>query len=233
MNYLWIAQLSIAGLLLGGLVGCTESRSPTGTAPTVPPSSTVAANPSVMPSAAAIRSTIPKGIAQKPAATKALEYRLKTEVSKKSGIPVQSITCPISANPEDGKPFDCRAIAANQTFLVALRPKETPLAPTAQAGTKPKLAISPDPQPQFPNPAQKSELQWSTKGLLVLPKLEKTIQKDIKAQFQIEVKTNCGGKIRVVKPGDTFACQVTDQKGTTKPITVRVDDEKGNVTWKF
>ncbi|MEX0269356.1 DUF4333 domain-containing protein [Leptolyngbyaceae cyanobacterium UHCC 1019] len=239
MNSLWMVQLGIAGLLLAGVVGCAEPRSPIAI-PTGSPSSTGAASPLVVPSAAAI--------AQKPAATKALEYRLKAEVAKKSGIPVQSVTCPITANPEDGKPFDCQAMAANQTFWVALRPKGTPLASTAPVGAPATPAIpegspvesfanvsriAPPPQPQLPSPAQKSELQWSTKGLLVLPKLEQTIQKGIKAQFQIEVKTNCGGKLRVVKPGDTFACQVTDQKGTTKPITVRVDDEKGNVTWKL
>ncbi len=235
MNFLWIAQLSVAVLLLG-VAGCTEPRSPIAI-PTVSPSSTVVVSPSVMPSAAAIRSTIPKGIAQKPAATRELEYRLKAEVTKKSGIPVQSIVCPITANPEDGKPFDCQAMAANQTFLVALRPKGT-LPATTQAETKATAAIAPTPQPTIPqpqlfSPAPKSALQWNTKGLLVLPKLEKTIQTSIKAQFQIEVKSNCGGKLRVVKPGDTFTCQVTDQKGTTKPITVQVDDEKGNVTLKF
>jgi len=225
MNSLWIAQLSVAGFVLVGLTGCTEPRSPISTAPTVPASPTVATSPAVMPSAAAI--------AQKAAATKALEYRLKAEVTKKSGIPVQSIVCPITANPEDGKPFDCQAVAANQAFLVALRPKAAPFVLPPQAGAKPKTAIAPTPPAQPLSPTQKSELQWSTKGLLVLPKLEQTIQKGIKAQFQIEVKTNCGGKLRVVKPGDTFTCQVTDQKGTTKPITVRVDDEKGNVTWKL
>jgi hypothetical protein len=233
MNFLWISQLSVVGLILAGLAGCTEPRSPITISPTVSPSSTVEAAPAVISSAAAI--------AQKPAATKALEYRLKAEVAKKSGIPVQSIVCPLTANPEDGKPFDCQAVAANQTFLVALRPKETAIVLPPQAGTNPKTAIpegivsriAPSPLPQPPSPAKKSELQWSTKGLLVLPKLEQTIQKGIKAQFQIEVKTNCGGKLRVVKPGDTFKCQVTDQKGTTKPITVRVDDEKGNVTWKL
>lgn len=225
MNSLWIAQLSVVGFVLAGLAGCTESRSPISTASPVPASSPVAASPLVTPTAAAI--------AQKPAATKALEYRLKAEVTKKLGLPVQSIVCPVTANPEDGKPFDCQAVAANQEFLVALRPKATPFVLPPQGGAKPKTAIAPTPKTQLPSPTEKSELQWSTKGLLVLPKLEQTIQNGIKAQFQIEVKTNCGGKLRVVKPGDTFKCQVTDQKGTTKPITVRVDDEKGNVTWKL
>ena len=223
MNSLWMAQLGIAGLLLAGLAGCTEPRSLIAT-PTLSPSSTVVASPAVTPNVAAI--------AQKPAATKALEYRLKAEVAKKLGIPVQSITCPVTANPKDRKPFDCQAMAANQTFLVALRPKGL-LPATTQADTKTTAAIAPTAQPQLLSPSPKSALQWNTKGLLVLPKLEKTIQKSIKAQFQIEVKPNCGGKLRVAKPGDTFTCQVTDQKGTTKPITVRVDDEKGNVTLKF
>ncbi len=233
MNFLWIAQVSVGGLLVG-LAGCTEPRSPVAS-PTVSPASTGVASPLVVPSGAALRSTIPQGIPPKPAATQALEYRLKAEVTKKSGIPVQSVTCPVTANPADGKPFDCQAMAANQAFLVALRPKATPFVLPPQAGAKSKTAIattSPSPSPILSR-SPKSELQWNTKGLLVLLKLEKTIQKSIKDQFQIEVKPNCGGKLRMVKPGDTFTCEVTDPKGTTKPIKVRVDDEKGNVTLKF
>jgi hypothetical protein len=76
-------------------------------------------------------------------------------------------------------------------------------------------------------------LQWSTKDLLVLPKLEKNIQQGIQQQFGLAVKTNCGGTIRLAKPGETFTCKVTDPKGQTQTVNVRVDDEKGNVTWKL
>lgn len=76
-------------------------------------------------------------------------------------------------------------------------------------------------------------MQWNTKDLLVLPKLEKNIQQGIQEQFGLAVKTNCGGKIRLAKPGETFACKVTDPKGQTQTVNVRVDDNKGNVTWKL
>ncbi len=133
-----------------------------------------------------------------------LERKLQADVAKTAAVPVRSVQCPASINLEATKTFICQATAEGKTFPLAINLEN-----------------------------KKKGLQWSTKDLLVLPKLEKNIQQGIQEQFGLAVKTNCGGKIRLAKPGETFACKVTDPKGQTQTVTVRVDDEKGNVTWKL
>lgn len=133
-----------------------------------------------------------------------LERKLQADVSKTATVPVRSVTCPTNIKLETAKTFTCQATAEGKTFPLAINLEN-----------------------------KQKGLQWSTKDLLVLPKLEKNIQQGIQEQFGLAVKTNCGGKIRLAKPGETFACKVTDPKGQTQTVNVRVDDEKGNVTWKL
>jgi len=141
-------------------------------------------------------------------AVKTFEKRLRGELIKKAGIAVQTVSCPAQVNVKNQDPFTCEAIAEGKTFQVAVNPK---------TGKQ----------------QDKSGLRWNTKGLLVLPKLEQTIQQGIQQQFRLDVKVACGGKIRVAKPGENFQCQIRDQRGQSKAVTVRVDDEQGNVTWKL
>jgi hypothetical protein len=141
---------------------------------------------------------------QKSPQTKALETKLKADLAKRAGIKVQTVTCPEQVTIQAGSSLNCRATAEGQTFTIAISPK-----------------------------GNKSELQWNTQGLLVLPKLEQTIQKGIKDQFKVAVKTSCGGTLRAAKPGDTFVCKIIDSRGQARPVTVRVDDDRGNVTWKL
>jgi Domain of unknown function (DUF4333) len=176
----------------------------------------------------------------KSAETQALETRLKKEIMAKSGITIQSVTCPATISPTATRGFECQAIAENKSFTVAITPKPNKTSTTPPpkpadpkpADPKAREPKASDPKASDPKPA-KNELQWNTKGLLVLPKLERTIQQGIKQQFQIDVKTSCGGKVRIAKPGDTFECKVTDQRGQTKAVQVRVDNEQGGVTWKL
>lgn len=135
---------------------------------------------------------------------KVFENRLRTDVAQKSKINVQKVNCPTQIQVEVKQPFICEATAEGKTFTVVINPR-----------------------------GDRRELQWSTKGLLVLPKLEQTIQQGIRTQFRLAVKTNCGGKVRVAKPGDRFQCQITDDRGQTRAVTVQVDDDQGNVTWKL
>ncbi|NJP11836.1 MAG: DUF4333 domain-containing protein [Leptolyngbyaceae cyanobacterium RU_5_1] len=141
---------------------------------------------------------------QKSQTTRELENKLRANVSQKAGINVRAVNCPATTRIESGQLFNCQATAEGKTFTLSIR-----------------------------SPDDKRELQWNTTGLLVLPKLEQTIQQGIKEQFRLDVKTNCGGTIRIAKPGDTFECKVIDGRGQTKTVVVRVDDEKGNVTWKL
>ncbi|MDX2231995.1 MAG: DUF4333 domain-containing protein [Leptolyngbyaceae cyanobacterium bins.349] len=144
----------------------------------------------------------------KSEAVKTFEKRLRGELIKQAGITVQSVNCPVQVKVDTQDPFICEATAEGKTFRVAINP-----------ATNAKQ--------------DKNELRWSTKDVLVLPKLEQTIRQGIQTQFRLDVKANCGGKIRVAKPGETFQCQVTDSRGQSRAVTVRVDDEQGNVTWKL
>jgi hypothetical protein len=141
---------------------------------------------------------------EKARAIQDLEQKLQVDVSKTAAVPVRSVKCPANINLETTKTFTCQATAEGKTFPLAINLEN-----------------------------KKKGLRWSTKDLLVLPKLEKNIQQGIQEQFGLAVKTNCGGKIRLAKRGETFACKVTDPKGQTLTVNVRVDDEKGNVTWKL
>lgn len=141
---------------------------------------------------------------EKSKAIQDLEQKLRADVSKTATVPVRSVSCPATINLEAVKTFTCQATAEGKTFSLAINLEN-----------------------------KKKGLQWSSKDLLVLPKLEKNIQQGIQEQFGLAVKTNCGGKIRLAKPGETFVCKVTDPKGQTQTVNVRVDDEKGNVTWKL
>lgn len=112
--------------------------------------------------------------------------------------------CPYQLPVKPLEKFTCEAKAEGKTFAIAINAS-----------------------------GKESELQWSTKGLLVLPKLEQTIAKGIQDQFKVKVKTACGGKVRIAKPGETFQCKIVDERGQSRAVTVRVDDEAGNVTWKL
>lgn len=168
-------------------------------------------SPSPSPAPSLSPSTLPAPstavVASPPAKSptvKAFEQRLQADIIRRSKIAVQRVNCPAQVPIEVTQPFSCQAMAEGKTFVVVVAPR-----------------------------ASKRELQWSTKGLLVLPKLEQTIQQGIQTQFRLDVKTNCGGKVRVARSGDRFQCKITDDRGQTRAVTVQVDDDKGNVTWKL
>ncbi len=73
------------------------------------------------------------------------------------------------------------------------------------------------------------QFQWSTKGLLVLSKLEQFIQQQVKDKNGANVTADCSGKVRVAKPGDTFECRVIDAQGQSRPAKVTVKDDQGTV----
>lgn len=198
----WTRQIGFSGMVLlaSQLLACQATPGdPTAIAPPSP-------SPSQAPTA--IATPTPP---QKSEIVKNFEKRLRGDLIKKAGIPVQTVNCPLTVDVNTRSPFTCEATAEGQKFAIAVNPKTTTPA----------------------SPTDKNELRWSTQGLLVLPKLEQTIQQGIQKQFQLAVKANCGGKIRVAKPGDTFQCSVTDDRGQTKAVSVRVDDAQGNVTWKL
>jgi hypothetical protein len=136
----------------------------------------------------------------KPEITRQIESKLTELVSGNIGVPLESIDCPAKTERKPGDRFDCRLSAQGQSFLVGIEL-------TDAAG----------------------KFKWNTQGLLVLSKLEAFIQQRLKEKDQVEVKANCGGKIRVTKPNEEFQCQITDVQGQARTIKISVKDDQGNV----
>jgi hypothetical protein len=170
------------------------------------PSSSVTGSPSPespSPTPTPTLTASPESPTTKSDATKALETKLRFQLADTTKLPIQSITCPVEATVRAGDRFDCQAVSDGQPFPVNVeRTNET------------------------------GQFKWNTKGLLLLSKLEQFIQQRVKQQSGIAVTANCGGKIRLAKPGDKFDCNVTDTKGQSRSakITVKDDQESVDVT---
>lgn len=144
--------------------------------------------------------TPPPGAGDQPEATRNLEARLQTTVSQTINAPLQSIDCPPRPTLQAGDRFDCQATLDNQSFVVSITITD---------------AIG--------------QFDWQTRGLVQLPKLEQFIQQQIREKGGGEVTASCGGTIRIVKPGDSFDCQVTNAQGQNRTTRVTVKDEQGTV----
>lgn len=136
----------------------------------------------------------------KPEITRQIESKLTELVAANIGVPLEGINCPNKTERKAGDRFDCQLIAQGQTFLVGVELTDTT-----------------------------GKFKWNTKSLLLLSKLEEFIQQRIKDKDKVDVKANCGGKIRVTKPKEEFQCQITDTQGQARTIKISVKDEQGNV----
>ena len=133
-------------------------------------------------------------------ATKDLENRLSKAFTDTTKVPLDSVACPAQFEVKAGNRFSCQATSEGQTFAIAV---------------------------ELTNPD--GQFQWNTKSLLVLSKLEQFIQSRIRDKGGPDVTANCGGKIRVAQPGDTFECKVTGAQAQSRSAQVKVKDEQGSV----
>lgn len=113
--------------------------------------------------------------------------------------PIASLNCPAQPELNAGDHISCEAVAAGQTFAIAVTMTDT-------AG----------------------QFTWQTRGLLVLSKLEDFIQTRLRERG-VAVQADCGGALRVAQPKETFKCQVSDATGQIREVSVIVKDEQGNV----
>jgi Domain of unknown function (DUF4333) len=201
------------------LAGCTNSPD----LATPPPSPSLSPNPTVSPSTAFSPPPLPSPTSSpnptaspsptsapsptstasstnKSAEVKTIETKLGELVAKEANISIQAIACPANLEQKAGTTYDCQVASDAGTFLVAVEP-------TGQSG----------------------QFRWSTKGLLLLGKLDQFLQQNAQTPDGGKVSVDCGGKIRPAKPGETFACKVTDSKGKTRTTKVTVKDDQGNV----
>ncbi|CAA9418857.1 hypothetical protein AVDCRST_MAG94-6859 [uncultured Leptolyngbya sp.] len=136
----------------------------------------------------------------KSQATKDLESRLSKAFTDATKVPMNSVDCPAQFDIKTGNRFNCQATSDGQSFTLVV---------------------------ELTNPD--GQFQWNTQGLLVLPKLEQFIQNRIRAKGGPDVTADCGGKIRVAQPGDTFECKVMGAQVQQRFAQVRVKDEQGGV----
>ncbi|PSB28038.1 DUF4333 domain-containing protein [Stenomitos frigidus] len=160
-----------------------------------------ATNGNVSPSPSASPALTPSPAAtSKSPATKDLESRLSKAFTDTTKVPLDSVDCPVQFDVKAGNRFNCQATSEGQNFAIAV---------------------------ELTNPD--GQFQWNTKSLLVLSKLEQFIQTRIRDKGGPDVTANCGGKIRVAQPGDTFECKVTGAQAQSRSAQVKVKDEQGSV----
>jgi len=102
-----------------------------------------------------------------------------------------------------GQQYDCQVQSDVGTFVVVVQPTGEP-----------------------------GKFRWSTRGLLLLSKLDAFIQQRVTQQGGGNVgnvKVDCGSQAKTAKPGETFNCKVTDAKGTVKTVQITVRDDQGNI----
>lgn len=133
-----------------------------------------------------------------------LQEEIKTSLNQQNGISVKSVHCPTNIKIQPENTFECTGeLNPDGGFFV-----------TVQQENEGKAKW------EIPN-------SWR---LLNLTKLEAEFQEKIKATPQNGLRVTCGGSYRVIKPGDSFECQLT-RKDKTDAILVKIEPE-GQVNWQ-
>lgn len=155
--------------------------------------------PTPTPTASPTDVSSPTSAAKSPA-TQDLEGRLSKAFTESTKVPLNAVDCPAQFDVKAGNRFNCQATSEGQSFAITV---------------------------ELTNPD--GQFQWNTKELLVLSKLEQYIQSRIRDKGGPDVTANCGGKLRVAQPGDTFECKVTGAQGQARSAQIKVKDEQGGV----
>lgn len=133
-----------------------------------------------------------------------VQESLKGFFAKQTGVPIRSITCPATVQPIAGNAFECQVAAENINFPIQVQVRNN-----------------------------QGDYRIEAKGLLVLAQLEQQIQTTVKEKTGVTIKANCGTRLRMTKPGETFQCQATSDQGQTKAVVVTVEDDKGSIRWRI
>jgi len=137
--------------------------------------------------------------------TQEVEKAITRNLSKEIGVPLKSASCPNQQTLTAGQVFECKAKIEQGSFLVKVTVKD-------------------------PN----GQLNFRTKQLLVLSEAEKLLQQSIKKSKGIDIKADCGDKVRLfTKVGDRFDCKLIDPNGKKGTATITVINEEGKVDAKW
>jgi hypothetical protein len=137
--------------------------------------------------------------------TQEVEQAIANDLPKEIGVPIKSVDCPNQKKLVPDQVFDCKAAIEPGSFLVRVTVKDA-----------------------------KGHLNFKTKRLLVLSEAEKLLQQSIKKSQNIEVKADCGDKVRLFKKvGDRFDCKLSNPSGKIGTATITVVNEEGKVDAKW
>lgn len=171
--------------------------------------------------------------------TSKIEAILKTELEKQNGIALKAVKCPQKLQADPGKEFECTGeLNPEGGFFIQVKasgetdkvdwdiPHSWRLLNLAKLETEFQQVLV---QAQSTNSAAQANAQSDRTD---------------KSKPPLDLKVSCGGGYRVVKPGDSFECQLVSSKdlaGQNKPslqvakkpdvIAVKVESD-GNVTWQ-
>ncbi|WP_421654663.1 DUF4333 domain-containing protein [Leptothermofonsia sp. ETS-13] len=138
-------------------------------------------------------------------ATEQVEQAIAHNLPKEIGVPIQSVSCPDEIALETGKVFDCKAQIPQGNFPVKVTVKDA-------QGT----------------------LNFRTRRILLLSEAETQLQQSIKKREGIDIKANCGGKVKPFKRiGERVQCKLTQSDGKTGTATITVISEEGKVDAKW
>ncbi|MBW4621980.1 MAG: DUF4333 domain-containing protein [Cyanosarcina radialis HA8281-LM2] len=176
---------------------------PLGTPPISPPLGTPAISPPLGTSP-----TLPPTTANPPGGKSQTVRQLETQISNllspQLGVPITSVNCPSNVEIKAGSQYECQAVVDNTPFTVELNIQDA-----------------------------SGAFKVNSKGIVLLPKIERSIAANVKQQKGIDITVNCGGQIKVARAGDTFECQATLPGGKTQPAKITVNDDYGNVRFEL
>jgi hypothetical protein len=137
--------------------------------------------------------------------TRRLEQAITQYLPQEIGLPIQSVTCPAQTILIPGNVFDCDVKITEGTFPVKVTVKNA-----------------------------EGQVTLKTRQILLLPAAEAKLQQSIKQREGLEMKANCGGKVKIVKKvGETFQCKLTGSSGKTGSATMTVTSREGKVDAKW
>jgi DNA gyrase/topoisomerase IV subunit B len=132
------------------------------------------------------------------------EQALKTLYTQQIGTPVESVNCPDNIKFQTGNAFECQATAQGVKFTIQVNMEN-----------------------------DQGRFDSQTKGILILSRIEELLEKTVKEKAKIDVNADCGGRVRAAKAGETFTCEIKDNKGQSRKAQITVKDEIGNISVKI
>lgn len=146
----------------------------------------------------------------KPEIVKKLQETLLTSLGEQlPGTKLDAISCPADAQAKAGATFDCDVTAPDGEFAIAVTIED-------DAGN----------------------LNFKSKGIVSLVKLEETLAAEVLKQAQVKVTADCGSGESTLylfdAVGETFECEVTNEaSGATQPATITINSEYGEVSFQM